>query len=139
MLSYGGLVGSPHPSRSLSLSLSLHTPHSAHTLLPDLTSRFSICIRKAIPLPYDDYLSQCAKSLAETKAAPSDGDLVALLRFTREAETVYTLFNYSETHQTQYMSDEQIHIYLNVFSARLQDWQTDSASLMSRSSESKSL
>ena len=81
--------------------------------------------RKLSPLPYNDYLHACACSLAATKAVPSDADLIFHLEITREAEKVYTLFNYTEVQgQPQYPSDEQMHVYLNSFSVRAREWRS---------------
>lgn len=99
----------------------LHVPTMAYKLA---ASRYSIITRKMIPLAYTEYLHMCAQSLAAAQDAPSDSDLIFHLEITREAEKVYTLFNYTETDQTQYMNDEQIQIYLTAFTSKLQDWRS---------------
>ncbi|EFX02789.1 c6 zinc finger domain containing protein [Grosmannia clavigera kw1407] len=85
---------------------------------------YSIITRKTIPLAYTEYLHLCAQSLAATQEVPTDSDLIFHLELTREAEKVYTLFNYTETSQAQCMNDEQIQIYLNAFCAKLHDWRS---------------
>ncbi|OAA57590.1 c6 zinc finger domain containing protein [Niveomyces insectorum RCEF 264] len=85
---------------------------------------YSIVSRKVSPMPYNDYLYTCAKSLAAIKDVPSDVDILSYLEITHEAEKIYTLFNYAETHRAQYMDDQQIQIYLDAFSAKLDDWRS---------------
>ncbi|KAI1059815.1 hypothetical protein LB506_008991 [Fusarium annulatum] len=83
-----------------------------------MTTWYSIMTRKSSPLIYDDYLYTCAQSLATAKESPSDLDLVA-----REAEKAYTFFNYTDIQQAQFMGEQQIQVYLNAFSVKVQDWQ----------------
>ncbi|TXB99599.1 hypothetical protein FocTR4_00014612 [Fusarium oxysporum f. sp. cubense] len=65
---------------------------------------------------------QCIKSLAAAKETPSDLDLVFHLEVAREAERAYTFFNYTDVQQTQFMGEQQIQVYLNAFSIKVQDW-----------------
>ncbi|QGJ00401.1 hypothetical protein CEK26_013469 [Fusarium fujikuroi] len=88
-----------------------------------MTTWYSIMTRKSSPLIYNDYLYTCAQSLAAAKEAPSDLDLVFHLEVAREAEKAYTFFNYTDIQQTQFMGEQQIQIYLNAFSIKVQDWQ----------------
>ncbi|EXM21906.1 hypothetical protein FOTG_10201 [Fusarium oxysporum f. sp. vasinfectum 25433] len=61
-------------------------------------------------------------SLAAAKEIPSDLDLVFHLKVAREAEKAYTFFNYTDIQQTQFMGEQQIQVYLNAFSVKVQDW-----------------
>lgn len=92
---------------------------SHHT---DLSHRYSIMTRKVSPIVYNDYLLECARSLAAAEAVPSDMNLIYHVELAREAERVYTMFNYTETAQIPVMSDEQIQIYLNAFTIRINEW-----------------
>ncbi|KAF5535204.1 c6 zinc finger domain-containing protein [Fusarium phyllophilum] len=74
------------------------------------------------PLIYNDYLYICAQSLATANETPSDVDLVFHLEVAREADKAYTLFNYTDIQQTQFMGEQQIQVYLNAFSVKVQDW-----------------
>jgi len=78
--------------------------------------------RKSSPLIYNDYLYICAQSLATAKETPSDLDLVFHLEVAREAEKAYTFFNYTDIQQTQFMGEQQVQVYLNAFSVKVQDW-----------------
>ncbi|KAF5717025.1 c6 zinc finger domain-containing protein [Fusarium globosum] len=62
-------------------------------------------------------------SLAAAKEILSDLDLVFHLEVAREAEKAYTFFNYTDIQQTQFMGEQQIQVYLNAFSVKVQDWQ----------------
>ncbi|CCT73904.1 uncharacterized protein FFUJ_09268 [Fusarium fujikuroi IMI 58289] len=88
-----------------------------------MTTWYSIMTRKSSPLIYNDYLYACAQSLAAAKETPSDLDLVFHLEVAREAEKAYTFFNYTDIQQTQFMGEQQIQVYLNAFSVKVQDWQ----------------
>ncbi|QGI86872.1 hypothetical protein CEK25_013601 [Fusarium fujikuroi] len=88
-----------------------------------MTTWYSIMTRKSSPLIYNDYLYTCAQSLAAAKEAPSDLDLVFHLEVAREAEKAYTFFNYTDIQQAQFMGEQQIQVYLNAFSIKVQDWQ----------------
>ncbi|KAM0084129.1 hypothetical protein ACKRZS_003674 [Fusarium odoratissimum] len=87
-----------------------------------ITTWYSIMTRKSSPLIYNDYLYTCAQSLAAAKETPSDLDLVFHLEVAREAERAYTFFNYTDIQQTQFMGEQQIQVYLNAFSIKVQDW-----------------
>ncbi|EWG50885.1 hypothetical protein FVEG_16710 [Fusarium verticillioides 7600] len=78
--------------------------------------------RKSSPLIYNDYLHTCAQSLATAKEKPSDLELVFNLEVTHEAEKAYTFFNYTDVGQAQFMRDQQIQVYLNAFSVKVQEW-----------------
>ncbi|KAK6379069.1 hypothetical protein LTS17_006773 [Exophiala oligosperma] len=78
--------------------------------------------RKASPLAYNDYMRTCALSLAATKEAKTDTDLIHVLELTHEADQVFTLFNYSDNKQSHHMDDDQLQLYLNTFSSKLRDW-----------------
>ncbi|KAG4279790.1 hypothetical protein FPRO06_11124 [Fusarium proliferatum] len=88
-----------------------------------MTTWYSIMTRKSSPLIYNDYLYTCAQSLAAAKESPSDLDLVFHLEVAREAEKAYTFFNYTDIQQAQFMGEQQIQVYLNAFSVKVQDWQ----------------
>ncbi|KAF5635693.1 c6 zinc finger domain protein [Fusarium sp. NRRL 25303] len=69
------------------------------------------------------FADQYTKSVAAAKETPSDLDLVSHLEVAREAEKAYTFFNYTDIQQTQFMGEQQIQVYLNAFSVKVQDWQ----------------
>ncbi|KAF5252548.1 hypothetical protein FANTH_2442 [Fusarium anthophilum] len=71
-------------------------------------------------------------SLATAKETPSDLDLVFHLDVTHEAEKAYTFFNYTDIHQTHFMNEQQIQVYLNAFSIKVQDWRMRSPNLVTQ-------
>ncbi|KIX04423.1 uncharacterized protein Z518_05291 [Rhinocladiella mackenziei CBS 650.93] len=87
-----------------------------------MSTWYSVLTRKTSFLPYNDYMLACARSLASAKEVPSDAELIYKMEFTREAERVYSMFNYSETNQLQNMSEEHMQVYLNTFSAEINEW-----------------
>ncbi|KAH8820246.1 hypothetical protein F5884DRAFT_40825 [Xylogone sp. PMI_703] len=88
-----------------------------------ISTWYSILTRKTCLLSYSEYLYSCARSLQSRSEFESDAFFIYSLELTREAQRVYSLFNYAETDELQSMSDGQLQVYLNVCLLRVHEWQ----------------
>ncbi|KAI9836986.1 MAG: hypothetical protein M1819_000635 [Sarea resinae] len=85
-----------------------------------LSSSYSLTLRKTSPLKFTDYIQDCASSLEAERQVPSDAMIVHYIRLMRHADEVCETFGYNDSDQSQMMSEEKIHLYVNSFGAKLE-------------------